>query len=154
MAVAARTTGLTAGAESRNASAAAGVIPLRTNAPATGTEPHSQPGSTNPVAAAAGTANTGLRGNALTKNDRGTKTAMAADNATPNARNGKACNTMDTNTVAQVCTTGARKTPPNTPRTTKTTSRSPANTSTDPILRRTSGTVALMNGASPRSPEP
>ena len=38
------TTGFTAGAESRNVSAAAGATPRATSRPAIGTEPHSQPG--------------------------------------------------------------------------------------------------------------
>jgi hypothetical protein len=45
---------LIAGADSRNASAAAGVTPRRTRAPAMGTDPHSHPGSTTPATPAAG----------------------------------------------------------------------------------------------------
>src|SRR5437763_6857039 len=60
--VATSTTGLIAGADSRNASAAAGVTPRRTRAPAIGTEPHSHPGSTTPATPATGTASTGQIG--------------------------------------------------------------------------------------------
>ena len=55
-AVATSTTGLIAGAESRNANAAAGVTPRRSSPPAIGTEPHSQPGSATPAMPATGTA--------------------------------------------------------------------------------------------------
>ncbi len=71
-AVAVRTMGLIAGAASRNANAAAGVIPRRTKAPAIGTEPHSQPGSTTPAAEATGTARTGRLGSSVAKADGGT----------------------------------------------------------------------------------
>jgi hypothetical protein len=54
--VAVSTIGLIAGADSRNASAAAGATPRRTIAPATGTEAHSQPGRTTPANPATGTA--------------------------------------------------------------------------------------------------
>ena len=57
--VATSTTGLIAGADSRNASAAAGVTPRRTSAPAIGTEPHSQPGRIAPATPATGTARIG-----------------------------------------------------------------------------------------------
>ena len=43
------TTGLIAGEASRNANAAAGATPRRISAPATGTDPHSQAGSTAPA---------------------------------------------------------------------------------------------------------
>src|SRR5204862_336472 len=59
--VATSTTGLIAGADSRNASAAAGGTPRRINAPATGTDPHSQPGSAAPARPATGTASSGRR---------------------------------------------------------------------------------------------
>src|SRR5262249_1179638 len=86
-AVAVGTIGLIAGEASRNASAAAGVMPRRTSAPATGTEAHSQPGRTTPAVPATGTARAGWRGKALAKNDAGTKTAMTAESTTPNTRN-------------------------------------------------------------------
>jgi hypothetical protein len=58
-AVAVNTIGLIAGADNKNANAAAGVTPRRTNAPAIGTDPHSQPGKTTPATLATGTANAG-----------------------------------------------------------------------------------------------
>ena len=42
------TTGFTAGAASRNVTAAAGATPRDTSRPAIGTEPHSQPGQGHP----------------------------------------------------------------------------------------------------------
>ena len=53
------TTGLIAGAASRNASAAAGGTPWPMSRRATGTEAHSHPGSTTPAAPATGTAAAG-----------------------------------------------------------------------------------------------
>jgi hypothetical protein len=102
-AVAVNTIGLIAGAASRNANAAAGVTPRRINDPAIGTLPHSQPGNTTPAILAAGTANAGCLGNARAQNERGTYTAITADNATPKTRNGTACTNTDTNTVVHVC---------------------------------------------------
>ena len=61
-AVATSTTGLIAGAESRNVSAAAAGAPRETSRPAIGTEPHSQPGSAAPATAATGTAYAGAVG--------------------------------------------------------------------------------------------
>src|SRR4029450_13201541 len=95
--------GLTAGAASRKARAAAGVTPRRIREPAIGTLPHSQPGSTTPATLAAGTASAGCRGRARAQNERGTYTAITADSATPKTRNGTACTSTDTNTVVQVC---------------------------------------------------
>lgn len=106
-AVAASTIGLIAGADSRNASAAAGVTPRRTSAPATGTEAHSQPGRTAPAIPATGTAREGRLGSARAKNDGGTNTAMIADSSTPRTRKGNAWTTTATNTVIQLCMTGA-----------------------------------------------
>src|SRR5256884_7481024 len=78
-AVAVSTIGLIAGADSRNANAAAGVTPRRTSAPATGTDAHSHPGRTTPAIPATGTASAGRLGNARAKNDGGTNTAIIAD---------------------------------------------------------------------------
>lgn len=52
------TMGLMAGADNKNARAAAGATPRAINDPATGTDAHSQPGSTKPAAPATGTAST------------------------------------------------------------------------------------------------
>ncbi len=100
------TTGLIAGADNRNASAAEGVTPRRTKAPATGTDAHSQPGSTAPANPATGTASAGCFGNARAKNDGGTNTAKHAESTTPMTRNGSACTTTATNTVIQLCIIG------------------------------------------------
>jgi dienelactone hydrolase len=105
-AVAVSTIGLIAGADSRNVSAAAGVTPRRTSAPATGTDAHSQPGSTAPAAPATGTASPGRLGNARAKNDGGTNTAIDADSTTPSTRNGRAWVTTAMNTVIQLCNAG------------------------------------------------
>ena len=93
--------GLMAGAERRKARAAAGVTPRRTRAPATGTDAHSQPGSTAPAALATGTARAGCFGRARAKNDGGTNTAIAADSSTPSTRNGSGWTITATNTVIQ-----------------------------------------------------
>ena len=61
-AVATSTTGLIAGAESRNVSAAAAGAPRDTSRPAIGTEPHSQPGKAAPATAATGTESAGRSG--------------------------------------------------------------------------------------------
>src|SRR5690242_6584432 len=135
-AVAVSTTGFNAGEASRNASAAAGVTPRRTRAPATGTDAHSQPGRTTPAAPAIGTASTGRLGSALAKNDAGTNTAMTADSTTPNTRNGIAWVSTDTNTVVHVCRLGRAITRVIGPRkTTRPTSRT-ASTSTEPTRDR------------------
>ena len=126
------TIGLIAGAASRNASAAAGVTPRRISEPAIGTEPHSQPGSTTPAQLATGTASAGCRGSALAKNDRGTNTAMTADSATPNTRNGIACTITETKTVVQVCRRGLEMAPEIGSRKTTSRTRRTARTSTEP----------------------
>jgi hypothetical protein len=105
--VAVNTIGLIAGAASKNANAAAGVTPWRTNAPATGTDAHSQPGSTAPATPATGTARSGRAGNAQAKNDGGMNATMSADSSTPRTRNGRAWSITATNTVIQVCIAGA-----------------------------------------------
>src|SRR5690606_14813382 len=106
-----RTIGLIAGADSRNARAAAGATPRRTSAPATGTDAHSQPGSTAPAAPATGTARAGRSGRARAKKDGGTNTAIAADSSTPSTRKGRAWSMTATNTVIQLCITGAASAP-------------------------------------------
>ncbi len=104
------TMGLMAGADSRKANAAAGLTPRRTRLPATGTEAHSQPGSTTPAAPAAGTAAAGFLGNAFSKNDGGTKAEMVAESRTPMTKNGTAWTTIDTRTVVQVWSRGIAST--------------------------------------------
>ncbi len=100
----ASTTGLIAGAESRNAIAAAGVTPRFISAADTGTEAHSQPGRITPDALATGTARAGCFGSAFAKNDAGTNAVSAADSSTPSTRKGSAWTVTPTNIVAQVRT--------------------------------------------------
>ncbi len=100
-AVATNTTGLIAGADRRNASAAAAGAPRATSRPAIGTDPHSHPGRAAPAAAAAGTARSWCRGRSRTIAPGGTKAAIAALTATPSTRNGSACTKTETNSVAQ-----------------------------------------------------
>jgi len=71
-AVAISTTGLIAGADSRKVSAAAGGTPRDISPPATGTEPHSHPGSSSPAAPATGTAAAWFEGRILRKTLGGT----------------------------------------------------------------------------------
>ena len=84
------TTGLTAGAASRKARAAPWGSPLRINDCDTGTDAHSQPGSTMPATLAAGTASSGDLGVILDSRSFGTKAAMSPDTNTPSTRNGSA----------------------------------------------------------------
>src|SRR5262249_34252802 len=106
-AVATTTTGLIAGEASRNASAAGGATPRAISPPATGTDAHSQPGSSAPAAPATGTAAYWLRGSARAKKAGGTNAAIAPEISTPSTRNGSACTHTATNTVAHVRTAGA-----------------------------------------------
>src|SRR6266508_1278930 len=136
-AVDAITTGLIAGADSRNASAAAGVTPRLINAADTGTEAHSHPGSTAPDTLATGTASAGFFGSAFAKNDAGTNAVSAADSSTPSTRNGVAWMTTPTNMVAQVRTPSSVKIPlkmrrPNSASTTSSTNV-PVNTIWEPL---------------------
>ena len=96
------TTGLIAGEASRNANAAAGATPRRISAPATGTDPHSQAGSTAPASPATGTAAAARRGSARSKKRVGTNAVIAADSTVPSMRNGSACTITETKTVTRV----------------------------------------------------
>lgn len=153
-AVAVSTTGLTAGAASRKARAAAGVTPRRMREPAIGTEPHSQPGSTTPATLATGTARAGCRGSARAQNARGTKTAIAADSSTPKTRKGTACTSTETNTVVQVCIRGAASAPASGSRNTTSSTSTVASTSTEPTRpprARRGPTAASPTGTSGRA---
>ena len=97
-----------------------------------GTDPHSHPGSTTPATPATGTASAGWRGNAFTKNDGGTNTAITADSSTPNTRNGMAWVNTDTKTVVQVCNHAADSAPVIRPRKSTTSTSRTASTSTEP----------------------
>ena len=101
-AVATSTTGLTAGAASRKARAAPWGSPLRIKDCDTGTEAHSQPGSTMPATLAAGTASNGDLGVIRDSTSFGTKAAIAPDTSTPSTRNGRACTTIPMVSVPQV----------------------------------------------------
>lgn len=107
MAVAVRTIGLMAGADSRNAKAAAGSTPRRIRLCATGTDAHSQPGRITPAAPATGTASDGLRGSTRVNTRAGTNALMAPDRAVPSSRNGSACTVMERQTVRHACTAGS-----------------------------------------------
>ena len=155
-AVATRTIGLIAGADSRNANAAAGATPRRSRPPAIGTDPHSHPGSATPAIPATGTASTARRGSALAKNSGGTNTAMAALITTPRTRNGIACTTIDTNTVAQVRIAGESNRPISGDRATTTTMSNTASTSTGSGRqnRRRPGPGRVAGSASPPTAAP
>jgi hypothetical protein len=114
--VATSTTGLMAGAANRNATAAAGCTPRAPNRPAIGTEAHSQPGNTAPANAAVGTANPTDPGRARSSTAGDSQAEMAPLTNTPNAKNGSACTTTATNTVAQVRRTTGSNDPCNNPR--------------------------------------
>ncbi len=107
IAVAVSTTGLIAGADSRNANAAAGVTPRPIRLFATGTDAHSQPGSTTPAIPATGTANAARLGSTFVNTRAGTNALIAPDSAVPSSRKGSACVVMARHTVRQACTAGA-----------------------------------------------
>lgn len=129
--VATTTTGLIAGADSRNASAAAGGTPRAINPRATGTDEHSQPGSTTPASPATGTAAAGRRGSTRVNTDAGTNTDRAVLSATPSTRNGSACTQIATNTVAHVRIAGDSNSPARNYCPSTTTSRIPVSTVVD-----------------------
>ena len=102
-AVATSTTGLIAGAASMNVRAAAPVAPPSpNNRRATGTEPHSQPGSAAPPTPAANTATAGRRGSQRAKRSGDTNTAINPLTTTPSTRKGTACTNTPQNTVPAV----------------------------------------------------
>ena len=109
-AVATRTTGFTAGAASRNASAAASGTPWPISLRATGTDAHSHPGNASPARPATGTAAPVRLGSTRRSAAGDTNAAIAPDTSTPSTRNGSACTQIATNTVATVRTTGAPST--------------------------------------------
>lgn len=111
-AVAVSTIGLIAGAESRKAKAAAGLTPRRIRLFATGTEAHSQPGSTTPATPATGTASAGRLGRILVNRSAGTKALIAPDRAVPRRRKGSAWTVMARQTVRQAATAGWFSHPP------------------------------------------
>lgn len=106
-AVAVRTIGLTAGADSRNANAAAGVTPRPIRLLATGTDAHSHPGSTTPATPATGTASAPRRGSTRWNTEAGTKALIAPESAVPRRRKGSACTQTARHTVRHARTAGA-----------------------------------------------
>src|SRR5262249_2434270 len=100
-AVAISTTGLIAGAASRNVSAAAGGTPLPISRRAIGTPPHSQPGRQAPASAAGGTERIERRGSTRASRPGGTNAAIAALTPTPRTRNGSAWIAIATKIVVQ-----------------------------------------------------
>ena len=106
-AVATSTTGLIAGAESRNVERCGGrSSPATTSRPAMGTEPHSQPGRAAPATAATGTEYAARSGRTRGRKSGGTNAAIAALISTPRARNGIAWTKIETKIVAQCATAG------------------------------------------------
>src|SRR5690349_18756987 len=103
-AVATSTTGLIAGAASMNVSAAAPTAPSLNSLRATGTDPHSQPGSAAPPTPAARIATLVRRGSQRASRSGVTNTAISPLITTPSARKGNACTNTPQNTVAAVAT--------------------------------------------------
>ena len=105
-AVATSTTGLMAGADSMNVSAAAPVVPSPNSRRATGTDPHSQPGRAAPPTPATATAIAGRRGSQRASLSAETKAAISPLITTPSTRNGSACTKTPQNTVAATARSG------------------------------------------------
>ncbi len=101
-AVATSTTGLIAGAASMNVNAAAPTAPSPNRRRATGTEPHSQPGSAAPPTPAVRIAAAGLRGNHRASRSGVTNAATSPLITMPRAKNGMAWTEMPLKTVAAV----------------------------------------------------
>ena len=141
------TTGLIAGADSRKAIAGPIATPRESRAAATGTDPHSQPGSAQPAMPAIGTARAARSGSARVKNDGGTNTAMAVEISTPSARNGEAWMQIAAKTVVQADTDGVESRPLKANLATTATSSSAQNTSVEPIRRRSGASDAGVTRA-------
>ena len=148
-AVATSTTGLIAGAASRNVSAAASGTPWPISRRATGTDAHSHPGSTRAAAPATGTAAAGRAGRARRSTAGDTNAAMTPESSTPNTRNGSACTQTATNTVAAVCRTGADSASVISGRASTAASSTAQNTCSDV----TRGTVAVVTAGDVASPD-
>ena len=89
-AVATSTTGLTAGAASMKVSAAAPATPSPNSRRATGTDPHSQPGSAAPEIPAARIAAPVRFGSQRARRSGDTNTAISPLTTTPRPKNGSA----------------------------------------------------------------
>ena len=105
-AVATSTTGLIAGADSMNVNAAAPDAPSPNSRRATGTEPHSQPGSAAPPTPATATAIAGRRGSQRASRSAETNAAISPLTTTPNTRKGSAWTNTPQNTVAATARLG------------------------------------------------
>ena len=105
-AVATKTTGLIAGAESMNVSAAAPWAPSPNSRRPTGTEPHSQPGNTAPPTPATATAATDRRGSQRASRSADTNAAISPLITTPSTRKGSAWTNTPQNTVAAMLRSG------------------------------------------------
>src|ERR1700739_2082394 len=156
-AVATSTTGLIAGAASMKVKAAAPVAPPSPNSRrATGTDPHSQPGSAAPPTPAATTATAGFRGNQRANRSGDTNTAINPLTTTPSARKGRACTNTPQNTVPAVDSAALSETAFRSIVAEKAqANRMPTNTSIDPtrslrlVLRVATAPVCQRAGATP-----
>ena len=103
------TMGLIAGAASRNVRADEAGTPFETSEPATGTDAHSQPGSSIPAQPETGTANALFFGSTRCHTLAGINAVTAPESSTPPTRNGIACTTIETKIVDAVCSAGLVK---------------------------------------------
>ena len=107
-AVATSTTGLTAGAASMKVSAAAPAAPSPNSRRATGTDPHSQPGSAAPPPRPRGSPTPVRRGSQRASRSGDTNAAISPLTTTPTTRNGTAWTNTPQNTVPAVLRSGLR----------------------------------------------
>ena len=106
------TTGLMAGADSRNASAADVGTPWSINRRDTGTAPHSHPGSAIPASPDTPTAAFSLFGSSRFSIAGDTNAAMPPLTSTPSTRNGVAWTNTPRKMVAPACSSGIAPTAP------------------------------------------
>ena len=110
-AVATSTTGLIAGADSMNVNAAAPTTPSLNSRRATGTEPHSHPGSAAPPTPATRIAAAARRGSQRASRSGDTNVAISPLTTTPRAKNGTAWTNTPQNTVPAVAMSALPATP-------------------------------------------
>ena len=110
-AVATSTTGLIAGADSMNVNAAAPTTPSLNSRRATGTEPHSHPGSAAPPTPATRIATPARRGSQRASRSVDTNVAISPLTTTPRAKNGTAWTNTPQNTVPAVAMSALPATP-------------------------------------------
>ena len=142
------TTGLIAGAASMKVSAAAPRAPSPNKRRATGTDPHSHPGSAAPPAAATSTAAAGRFGSHRASRSGVTNTAISALNNTPSARNGRAWTKTPAKMVpavdrASLSSTAARIVLPRSAKATIAATRTGIDSFWDNSARFNSGTMPL-----------